>query len=81
MNPDAATPPAGLCGTLGSKTTRLPREAREGLMRAWIEVLSNRHPAYTWIPDPQTSTMGAPEGTLRASPTLRVSDSGAIPTK
>jgi hypothetical protein len=28
---------------------RLPREARDGLMRAWLEILKERHPAVTWI--------------------------------
>jgi hypothetical protein len=27
----------------------LPREAREGVMRAWIEILRQRHPNATWI--------------------------------
>jgi hypothetical protein len=30
--------------------TELPREAREGLMRAWLEVLRQRHPHVAWIP-------------------------------
>jgi hypothetical protein len=30
----------------------LPREARDGLMRAWIAVLQQRHPDVTWIPAP-----------------------------
>lgn len=28
----------------------LPREAREGLMRAWIAVLEARHPELAWLP-------------------------------
>jgi hypothetical protein len=27
----------------------LPGEAREGLMRAWIEILKERHPDVTWV--------------------------------
>ena len=27
----------------------LPREARDGLMRAWLELLRQRHPGVTWI--------------------------------
>jgi hypothetical protein len=27
----------------------LPREAREGLMRAWLELLRERHPGVTWV--------------------------------
>jgi hypothetical protein len=30
--------------------TTLPKEAREGLMRAWLKVLRERHPAVTWVP-------------------------------
>jgi hypothetical protein len=30
--------------------TLLPREAREGLMRAWLKILSDRHPQVTWVP-------------------------------
>jgi len=29
---------------------RLPPEARDGLMRAWLAILSQRHPCVTWIP-------------------------------
>jgi hypothetical protein len=29
--------------------TSIPREAREGLMRAWLEILRERHPEVTWI--------------------------------
>jgi hypothetical protein len=28
----------------------IPREAREGLMRAWLEILRQRHPNVTWVP-------------------------------
>ena len=28
---------------------RLPREARDGLMRAWLEILRDRHPGVAWI--------------------------------
>jgi hypothetical protein len=31
----------------------LPREAREGLMRAWLEILRDRHPSATWVPAEQ----------------------------
>jgi len=27
----------------------LPREAREGLMRAWLELLKDHHPGVNWI--------------------------------
>jgi hypothetical protein len=36
--------------------TTLPREAREGLMRAWLKVLSDRHPTVTWVPAQHTGT-------------------------
>lgn len=29
---------------------RLPREARDGLMRVWLELLREQHPGVTWIP-------------------------------
>jgi hypothetical protein len=29
---------------------RIPSEARDGLMRAWLEILKARHPDVTWIP-------------------------------
>ena len=28
----------------------ISREAREGLMRAWLEILRERHPGVTWVP-------------------------------
>jgi hypothetical protein len=28
----------------------LPLEARDGLMRAWLEILRERHPHVAWIP-------------------------------
>jgi hypothetical protein len=28
----------------------IPREAREGLMRAWLALLSAKHPGVHWIP-------------------------------
>jgi hypothetical protein len=30
--------------------TRLPREARDGLIRVWLEILRERHPGVTWVP-------------------------------
>jgi hypothetical protein len=30
--------------------SRLPREARDGLMRAWLEILREQHPDVTWVP-------------------------------
>jgi hypothetical protein len=28
----------------------LPREARDGLMRAWLEILREQHPDVSWLP-------------------------------
>jgi hypothetical protein len=28
---------------------RVPREAHDGLMRAWLEILRERHPDVTWV--------------------------------
>jgi hypothetical protein len=36
--------------------SRLPREARDGLMRAWLEILRERHPDTSWIPAGETPT-------------------------
>ena len=37
--------------------TALPREAREGLMRAWLELLKDHHPGVNWIPaSPEAKT-------------------------
>jgi hypothetical protein len=27
----------------------IPREARDGLIRAWLEILRERHPGTSWI--------------------------------
>jgi hypothetical protein len=29
--------------------SRIPREARDGLMRAWLEILREQHPDVTWL--------------------------------
>jgi hypothetical protein len=29
--------------------SQIPREARDGLMRAWLAILKDRHPDVTWI--------------------------------
>jgi hypothetical protein len=33
----------------------LPQQAREGLSRAWLEILKQRHPGVTWVLTPATS--------------------------
>jgi hypothetical protein len=47
--------------------TALPREARDGLMRAWLSVLHDRHPNVTWVPAPSlfTETSIEPERAAR----------------
>jgi hypothetical protein len=35
--------------TRRGQVTALPREARAGLMRAWLAILKERHPDVTWI--------------------------------
>jgi hypothetical protein len=30
--------------------SRIPREARDGLMRARLDILSEKHPGVTWVP-------------------------------
>ena len=37
--------------------TGLPREARDGLMRAWLEILREHHPDVTWLPLEDVSPM------------------------
>jgi hypothetical protein len=32
----------------------LPKEAREGVMRAWLEILRARHPGVLWVAAEQT---------------------------
>jgi hypothetical protein len=34
--------------------TLIPREAREGLMRVWLEILHERHPGTSWIVEEST---------------------------
>jgi hypothetical protein len=36
----------------------MPREAREGLMRAWLTVLHERHPQVTWVATHVKATSG-----------------------
>ena len=32
---------------------RIPSEARDGIMRAWLEILRERHPGISWVPAEQ----------------------------
>ncbi|MGH2975939.1 MAG: DUF3631 domain-containing protein [Solirubrobacterales bacterium] len=50
--------------TLGMTT--IPGEARDGLMRAWIEILRERHPEVAWIPTPDGPS--SPPSASRAAP-------------
>jgi hypothetical protein len=34
--------------------SQIPREAREGLMRAWLEILRDRHLGTSWILEEST---------------------------
>ena len=36
--------------------SQIPREAREGLMRTWLEILRERHPDTSWIPAGESPT-------------------------
>jgi hypothetical protein len=36
----------------------MTREARDGLMRAWLEILREKHPDVTWVP---TAEAASPE--------------------
>ena len=47
--------------------SRLPREAREGLMRVWLEILRERHPGVTWLPL-EDGSVNDDETTSSASP-------------
>ena len=40
--------------------SRIPREARDGLMRAWLEILRDRHPGVAWVESRQESAHDAP---------------------
>lgn len=35
--------------------SQIPREARDGLMRVWLEILRERHPDTSWIPAGESS--------------------------
>ena len=49
--------------------SRLPREARDGLMRAWLEILREQHPDVTWLPLEDASPMDdANTDSVAASP-------------
>ena len=37
-------------GGTGCLMGGLPREARDGIMRVWLEILSKKHPGVSWVP-------------------------------
>jgi hypothetical protein len=43
----------------------IPREARDGLMRVWLEILRERHPDTSWIPARESPRE---EGSLTEAP-------------
>jgi hypothetical protein len=45
--------------------SRIPREARDGLMRAWLAILQEKHPQFTWIAIEQEPS--EPESATRCS--------------
>jgi hypothetical protein len=50
----------------------LPKEARDGLMRAFLKVLSDRHPNVTWVP------VNHQPVTADANPMTRLEDVDAL---
>jgi hypothetical protein len=47
----------------GKRETKLPPEARDALMRAWLAILRERHPSVLWIPvEPDRTESGDEAG-------------------
>ncbi len=42
--------------------TSIPREARDGLMRAWLSILGEKHPEFTWIAVEQEPSKSESQG-------------------
>ena len=60
-------------GRVVLEANRLPQAAREGLMRAWLEVLRQRHPHVSWIPAAAPTIItdeSDPENELAPTPAL-----------
>jgi hypothetical protein len=51
--------------------SRIPREARDGMMRAWLEILRERHPGVSWVPVEQKGKK-PPREYVQPKPTTRV---------
>jgi hypothetical protein len=57
-------------GGLVASVTALPSEAREGLMRVWLELLREKHPGVSWLavePDTETARRDARQRRLAAA--------------
>jgi hypothetical protein len=50
--------------------TGLPREAREEVMRAWLDILRQRHPGFTWIAADEEETPEENEAQAHTEPEL-----------
>lgn len=48
--------------------SRIPREARDGLMRAWLEILREQHPDVTWLPLEDASLMDDENTSFASAP-------------
>jgi hypothetical protein len=49
--------------------SRIPRQARDGIMRAWLEILRERHPDVSWVPGTQERSRNEDEAlTLSQQP-------------
>ena len=55
--------------------TGLPREAREEIMRAWLDILRQRHPGMTWIALEEEETQEEDETRAHSSDPELVSSS------
>jgi hypothetical protein len=48
--------------------SQIPREARDGLMRAWLEILRERHPGTAWVVADQGKHEAAPAPVIGREP-------------
>jgi hypothetical protein len=53
----------------------LPREARDGIMRAWLAILREKHPEFTWIAVEQESSESE---SLSSSDSSGISDAETV---
>jgi hypothetical protein len=47
--------------------SHIPREARDGLLRAWLEILRERHPGTSWIVE-ESPSEGDPPTDAQSEP-------------